>query len=147
MTNSRANPALFKLLQIVSPSLPVGGYSYSQGLEWAVHTGWVTNRHEFDQWLREQLNGTMAQQDLPLLLRLYHSRRVDDRAAIEYWDAMALAVRETSELRREEIQRGKALFTLLQSLGMPSLGILSLGMLSLGLFFDPQCHRVSKSPS
>jgi urease accessory protein len=116
-----ANPALFKLLQIVSPSLPVGGYSYSQGLEWAVQAGWITNYEEFVQWLGEQLDGMIAQQDLPLLIRLYHSHAAKDCAAIEYWDAMALAVRETSELRREESQRGKALFTLLQSLGVPSL--------------------------
>lgn len=106
-------------MQIVSPSLPVGGYSYSQGLEWAVQAGWVASSDEFVQWLTEQLNGTIAQQDLPLLIRLYNAHHVKDLNTIKYWDAMSVASRETSELRREEEQRGRALQSLLQSFSLP----------------------------
>lgn len=33
--------ALARLLHLVSPSLPIGAFTYSQGLEWAVENGWV----------------------------------------------------------------------------------------------------------
>lgn len=125
MTAPLPNPSLLRLLQLVSPSLPVGGYSYSQGLEWAVEAKWITNVDDFSQWLNEQINGLMTQQDLPLLVRLYHS--LDDNHPensaqynSEYWDSMAMAMRETSELRLEEEQRGRSLMSLLQSLGIPA---------------------------
>ena len=35
--------AELKLYQLISPSLPVGGFTYSQGLEWAIEKGWVTD--------------------------------------------------------------------------------------------------------
>ncbi|MEM7258105.1 MAG: urease accessory protein UreF [Pseudomonadota bacterium] len=112
--------ALLKLLQITSPSLPVGSYSYSQGLEWAVQCGWITNVAEFTQWLDEQVHSLMLNQDLPLLNRLYSAVEAADDTALTYWDAMALAMRDTAELRLEEEQRGRALVALLQSLQVAS---------------------------
>lgn len=108
--------ALLKLLQITSPSLPVGAYSYSQGLEWAVEAQWVTNLDTFREWLCEQLDGLMTQQELPLMQRLYLAQKKADDAALKYWTEQILARRETSELRREERHRGRALSTLLGSL-------------------------------
>ena len=35
-----------RLWMLISPALPVGGYSYSQGLEYAVHAGWITTADE-----------------------------------------------------------------------------------------------------
>ena len=111
-------PALLKLLQIASPSLPVGAYSYSQGLEWAVEARWINNVDDFKRWIKEQLHGTMAQQELPLVARLHqaHSRGYAD--LITKWDNYAIAVRETAELRNEERLRGRALNTLLGKLNV-----------------------------
>ena len=109
---------LLKLLQISSPASPVGAFSYSQGIEWAVEAGWIDNRPSLHQWLREQLEGTIAQQELPLLCRLYNACEQQDAARFSHWDQMAIAVRETAELRREESHRGRALTTLLESLGL-----------------------------
>ena len=110
------DPALLKLLQICSPGLPTGGYSYSQGLEWAVHGGWIRDATEFTHWLNEQLDGLVACQDAPLFIRLYQSIDASHHDKIAHWDSMLIAMRETSELRLEETQRGRALTTLLKSL-------------------------------
>ena len=68
--------ALLRLMQIVSQGSPTGAFSYSQGLEWAVEAGWVYDIHTFESWVREQLQGTLAQQELPLMLRLYRAFEV-----------------------------------------------------------------------
>ena len=108
---------LLKLLQITSPSLPVGAFSFSQGMEWAVEAGWISDKDDFQQWLQEQLDGAMAQQELPILKRLYQAYQLGDIASVCLWDQTILAMRETSELRNEEYQRGRALTTLINSLG------------------------------
>lgn len=108
--------SLLKLLQLTSPSLPVGSYSYSQGLEWGVECGWVGNATDFRRWLGEQLDGTMAQQDLAILKRLYHACEQADDEQTRLWDAILLAMRETSELRHEEHQRARALDSLMDKL-------------------------------
>ena len=48
------NPA-WALLRLSSPQLPIGGYSYSQGLEWAVDSGLVNDATSAQQWLSDQL--------------------------------------------------------------------------------------------
>lgn len=104
------------MLQITSPSLPVGAYSYSQGLEWAVEAGWVTDRQTFGEWLAEQLDGVIAYQELPLLQRIFLAQETADDMELQIWTEQVLARRETAELRREEQHRGRALSALLGSL-------------------------------
>ena len=65
--------AQLRLMQIVSQGSPTGAFSYSQGLEWAVETGWIYDIHTFESWVREQLQGMLAQQELPLMLRFYRA--------------------------------------------------------------------------
>lgn len=105
--------ALLRLLQLVSPGLPVGGFTYSQGLEWAVEAGWVKDLAGFTAWQREQIDDTLACLDWPVLVRLYHACLAEDAAAFEHWSRFLLANRETAELRLEEQQRGAALARLL----------------------------------
>ncbi len=104
---------LLRLLQLVSPSLPIGGFTYSQGLEWAVEAGWVRTGADLESWVVDQLEQTLARVDLPLLVRLHAAARARDpdtmRALIDH----LLAARETMELRQEEAQRGRALADLL----------------------------------
>lgn len=51
ITTEFADPgALLRLMQLISPSLPVGGFTYSQGLEWAVECGWVATPAAFARW-------------------------------------------------------------------------------------------------
>ncbi|MGV6815887.1 MAG: urease accessory protein UreF [Thiotrichales bacterium] len=103
-------------MQLISPSLPVGGFTYSQGLEWAIEAGWITSAEELGAWLREQAATTLARVDLPLLLRLYECSASKDLEGMTYWSKVMIANRETSELRKEERNRGRAMASLLKSM-------------------------------
>ncbi|MCE7761236.1 urease accessory protein UreF [Pseudomonas putida] len=105
--------ALLRLLQLASPGLPVGGFTYSQGLEWAVEAGWVRGADGFAAWQREQVDDTLACLDWPLLARLYHACQTENAEAFGHWSRFLLANRETAELRLEEQQRGAAFARLL----------------------------------
>ena len=106
--------ALLRLLQLASPGLPVGGFTYSQGLEWAVEAGWVSGAVGFAAWQREQLRDTLGCLDWPVLARLYQACQAHDAQAFAHWTRFLLANRETAELRLEECQRGSALARLLE---------------------------------
>jgi len=126
--------ALLRLLQLASPGLPVGGFTYSQGLEWAVEAGWVRDIEGFSAWQREQMHDTLAYLDWPVLGRLYHACAADDAEAFARWSRFLLANRETAELRLEEQQRGAALARLLDGwqLGQASAWRASLELSQLG---------------
>ncbi|MDX8129245.1 urease accessory protein UreF [Methylomonas sp. OY6] len=113
------NLSLLRLLQLVSPSLPIGMYSYSQGLETAVHDGWVTNAEQTGDWLRGLLHNGLGKVDAPLLARLYDAWQTNDIKAVTHWSQTLTAYRETAELRAEDRQTGQALARLLVKLEMP----------------------------
>lgn len=107
---------LARLMHLVSPSLPVGGFTYSQGIEWAVERGWIRDAADLADWLDDQLHHALVYLDLPILARMHCAVRKDDLDAVGSWSDMLLAGRETSELRLEEANRGRALADLLVSL-------------------------------
>jgi urease accessory protein len=113
----------YRLFQLISPSLPIGGFTYSQGLEWAVEANWVTDRSSMEQWLNNILFGSVGTLELPILDRLYVAIKAKDSAQIQYLSQVLYCSRETKELRAEEKQRGLALNTLLKRLGIEVDGV------------------------
>lgn len=111
---------LLRLMQLVSPSLPVGSYAYSQGLETAVSRGWVTTEIDARQWIGGLLRGNLAFVDLPVLFRLYAAFTASDHAQVRHWSAFLAACRESRELRQEDRHLGQALARLLADLGVNS---------------------------
>jgi urease accessory protein len=107
-----------RLLQLVSPSLPVGAFTYSQGVEWAVECGWVSDGESLKTWIENLLGTSMTYLEIPLLTRLYHASALKDNEALGYWSRYLLASRETRELRQEERNRGRAMASLLPELGI-----------------------------
>ncbi|HDJ8878437.1 TPA: urease accessory protein UreF [Escherichia coli] len=107
-----ASEKLLRLMQLASSSLPVGGYSWSQGLEWAVEAGWVTDAAAFERWQLRQMEQSFFTVDLPLFVRLYRSCELGELNRAQYWTAYLLACRETRELRDEERNRGAAFIRL-----------------------------------
>ncbi|WP_428623760.1 urease accessory protein UreF [Sedimenticola sp.] len=107
-----------RLLQLVSPSLPTGAFTYSQGLEWAVECGWVSDEQTLREWLISLMETGMSQLEIPLLARLYRASAADDVATVTYWSRYLIACRETRELREEEQNRGRAMASLLPQLGI-----------------------------
>jgi len=111
--------ALLHLLHLVSPALPLGGYAYSQGLEYAVQAGWVRDESTAHDWIGGIARAAVGTLDLPILLRLYRAWRDGNAEAIEAWNAKLLAARETAELRAEDHNLGAALARVLEQLDMP----------------------------
>lgn len=108
--------ALSRLLQLASPMLPVGAYSYSQGLEWAIEEGTVHNAVSAEQWIADVLEYSLCSFELPLLWRMCHAWQADDYVSIRRWNAFFCAGRETAESYAETLQMGYSLCRLLESL-------------------------------
>ncbi len=108
---------LSRLLQLASPTLPVGAYSYSQGLESAVEAGIVQDAASAQSWIGDALELSVARMEAPVLVRLHRAWDAADFAAVDYWNALFLASRETAELRAETVQMGYSLTRLLGELG------------------------------
>lgn len=123
-------PSLLHLLQLTSPSLPIGSYSYSQGLESAIDIGTVTSHEQAHQWIRTQLHEVVAQFDAPVLWRLLQAFSVRDGEALVWWNERFLASRDTAEFRAETIQMGYSLAKLATdlSIGDPALRALLHGL-------------------
>ncbi len=109
---------LIRLLQLVSPGLPIGMYCYSQGLERAIEDGLVTNAQETGVWISALLEHCQAKVDLPIAMRLYDAWQWNDCEEAENWSRILLSHRETSELREEDRQTGQAMARLLSEMEM-----------------------------
>jgi urease accessory protein len=107
---------LNRLLQLCSANLPVGGFSFSQGLEYAVEMGWVNDPSSTKEWISFNLKQSIALTDLALLKRLQKSLIEDDFARFHKWNQHALACRESNELYLTDVAMGKALMRLLKDI-------------------------------
>ena len=101
---------LAKLLQLASPALPVGAYSYSGGLEAAAEAGVVQDAASAERWIGDVLEFSMARMEAPMLFRMMSDP--------PKWNEIFLASRETAELRAESVQMGYSLNRLLKDLGV-----------------------------
>ncbi len=114
---------LAKLLQLASPALPVGAYSYSQGLEAAVEAKIIRDAASAQRWITDVLMYSVMRMEAPLLLRLCAAWRENDLAKVKQWNALFLASRESAELRAETAQMGYSLCKLTRELGMPEIAL------------------------
>lgn len=118
MISGRPNGSL-RLMQLCSPMLPVGAYAHSQGLEFAVSSGWVNDDHTTSLWVEGLLVNSLIYLDVPLLSRLYKAWSTGDNKSVLYWNDYLHASRDSRELREEEKQLAHALARLLDELGIP----------------------------
>ncbi|WP_454875749.1 urease accessory protein UreF [Pseudomonas farris] len=112
------NPA-WALLRLASPQLPIGGYSYSQGLEMAVDNGRVNDPDSARRWISDQLLLNLARFDAPLLLAHCTAAAEENWAELLQRCEEHRASRETRELHQESRQMGYSLKQLLN--GLPEL--------------------------
>ncbi|WP_339898550.1 urease accessory UreF family protein [uncultured Gilvimarinus sp.] len=111
--------SLLHLMHLVSPALPVGAYAYSQGLEYAIDSGWAGSESALQDWIEQVMTHSLGQLDVPVLRRLYSAWQADDLTEVNHWNDFVLACRETQELLLEDEQLGLALGRLLESLDIP----------------------------
>jgi urease accessory protein len=100
---------LLPLLWLASPALPVGGFSYSEGLEAAVDAGLVTGEAHAAEWLAHQLHLSLARADLWIVRHAVAAWRDADLQRIRELNDWMLRTRETSELRQQTEQMGRSL--------------------------------------
>jgi urease accessory protein len=108
------------LLQFVSPALPVGAYSYSEGVETLVQSGKIKDLMTLELWLQQELKYGAIAVEAAVLLRAYVAVERGQFDRLAYWNQWLSAFRETEEMREQSWQMGRSLARLLLDL-QPSL--------------------------
>lgn len=101
--------ARLKLMWLASPALPVGGFSYSEGLEAAIDAGLVSSETDAANWLRDQLLLAVARSDLAVVARAVPAWQRHDLARVRELNDWVVQTRETAELRLQTEQMGRSL--------------------------------------
>lgn len=110
------NTALLRLLQLASPTLPVGAYSYSEGLEYLVQAGQLSSAEGLDHWLRQELRYGAIRLEAAVMVRGMVAVLAEDSDRLHSWNDWLSAFRETEELRAQSWQMGRSLLRLLRDL-------------------------------
>ncbi|MFM2482078.1 urease accessory protein UreF [Celerinatantimonas sp. YJH-8] len=118
MATTLTDLSLLRLMHLSSAALPVGGYSFSQGLEFSIDQGTLTTPEQIADWLSAQLRYSLAYIDLPLLERVYQALSDDDLGALRRYNDWLLACRESFELHQADTAMGAALARLLPNFGI-----------------------------
>ena len=104
-----APTTLLKLIWLASPALPVGGFSYSEGLEAAVDAGRVHDAATTQRWLLDQLPLTLGRADLPCVAQAMSAWSDGNAGTLQAVNDWLLQTRETQELRLQTVQMGRSL--------------------------------------
>jgi len=108
--------SLPRLLQLCSTMLPVGAFSYSQGLESAIEARFVHDADSAMVWIEDVLDVSLVTFEAPLMLRMHQAWLLFDNDMALYWNEYFIASRETAELRAESLQMGYSLVRLLEQM-------------------------------
>jgi urease accessory protein len=106
--------SLLQLMWLASPALPIGGFSYSEGLEAAVEAGGVADEATACGWLVDQLELGLACNELAVIAQALDAWPRADLARVRRLNDWVLATRETSEQRLQTEQMGRSLAAWLQ---------------------------------
>lgn len=106
---------LLLLLQLCNSSLPLGAYSYSEGLETLVEKQLIIDSQGLKNWLLNELKYGSIRVESAMIVRSYHSYQQKKLEDLLYWNNWFSASRETAELRQQSWQMGKSLLRLINS--------------------------------
>lgn len=106
---------LLRLMWLASPALPVGGFSYSEGLEAAVEAGRVGSEAQAADWLSAQMQLALARSDLPALAQAHGAWLVHDEAQVQAVNTWLRSTRESAEFRAQAEQMGRSLLDWLKN--------------------------------
>jgi urease accessory protein len=105
-----------QLMWLASPALPIGAFSYSEGLEAAIDQGWVSDAASATQWLLDQLHLSQSRGDMALIAQAIPAWRLMDAARVQALNRWVLATRESAEMRLQTEQMGRSLLDWLRNL-------------------------------
>ncbi|MEH1923910.1 urease accessory protein UreF [Nostoc sp.] len=111
-----ADSHLLSILQLASPALPVGAYSYSEGLEMLVENGMIANHTHLKDWLKAELLYGAIRLEAAVMVRSQQAAKIADVESLCRWNLWLSAARETEELRASSWQMGRSLIQLLGKL-------------------------------
>jgi urease accessory protein len=103
-----ATAALYRLMAWLSPSYPVGAFSYSSGIEWAVEAGDITDAATLRDWLAAMLGEGSGLCDAVFFVHAHHAISADDDAALRAVAELAAAFVPSRERYLETTQQGRA---------------------------------------
>lgn len=101
--------SLLQLIWLASPALPVGGFSYSEGLEALIERAPAATESIAGDWLSNQLHLILARGDLPVVASSIEAWRQGDLKRAEALNDWVLQTRETAEFRAQTEQMGRSL--------------------------------------
>lgn len=110
-----ATPSLLQLIWLASPALPIGGFSYSEGLEAAIDHGLVHDEHSAAEWLVHQLHLTQSRGDMAVLAQMVTAWQQHNTERLTHLSQWVHATRESAELRLQAEQMGRSMLEWLRN--------------------------------
>ncbi len=120
MSTDTAPSGLLQLIWLASPALPMGGFSYSEGLDAAIEQGLVHDEHSATDWVVDQLHLTQSRGDMAVLAKAVPAWQCMDTARLQALNNWVMATRETAEMRLQTEQMGRSLLDWLRNLQQAS---------------------------
>ena len=113
MTSERSEgrvdiPALFRLMAWLSPAYPVGAFSYSSGIEWAVEAGDIKDAATLRQWLAGMIGAGGGFCDAVIFVHAHRAVAANDDAALRAAAELAAALVTSKERLLETTAQGRA---------------------------------------
>lgn len=132
--------AVLRLLQLASPALPVGAYSYSEGLEVLVCRGDVKDAQQLQHWIVQELRLGAVRLEAAVMVRGYRAIAAGQHTDLYAWNHWLSAARETEELRLQSWQMGRSLLRLFQDLQATEAAVEDPAGLELAPLLEQGCN-------
>ena len=100
--------SLLQLIWLASPALPIGGFSYSEGLEAAIDMAGIATEAAAADWLSDQLHLGLARGDLAVVAQAIEAWRAADSTRVAELNAWVLQTRESAEFLLQTEQMGRS---------------------------------------
>ncbi len=116
MNSQLTDSKLLTLLQLSSPALPIGAYSYSEGIETLATQGKIATGADLLHWLSQELGSGSIRLETAILRWSFIAANQSDFEALTRWNQWLSALRETAEMRSQSWQMGRSLLRLFADL-------------------------------
>src|SRR5215212_6335764 len=105
-----SSAALYRLMAWLSPSYPVGAFSYSSGIEWAVEAGDIKDAETLRRWLAVMIGEGSGFCDAVFFTHAYRATTHEENAALREVAELAAAFAQSKERHLETTAQGRAFF-------------------------------------